>query len=135
MSRTLNLTLVAVVVMMALAVQPALAVIRSNTIDPDASVSPYGRTAVVGGPIACDVGERLWVLIGVAQESSGAWGTGLAHLNCTGEIQQWSVTVLALSRNPFEPGPAQACAFGVTRLDGVTTDTRQWCAVNGISLD
>lgn len=135
MSRMIKLALVVVVVMTALVAQPALAVIRSNTIDPDASLGTYGRTVEVHGPIACDVGERLLIVIGVTQESSGAWGTGLTLVTCTGEIQHWSVKVLALSRAGFEPGGAQACAFGVTTKQGTVTDTRQWCAVDGITID
>ena len=134
MARIFKLALVVVVVVMALVVQPALAVIRSNTIDPNATLGSSGRTVEVSGPIACDEGERLWILVGVAQASSGAWGTGLTVLKCTGELQRWSVKVLALSGAAFEPGHAQACAFGVTRKHATTTDTRQWCAANGVSL-
>lgn len=135
MSRMVKLALVVVVLVTALVAQPALAVIRSNTIDPEATRGPHGRIVQVSGPIACDVGERLLITVGVSQESSGAWGTGLTLVKCTGELQQWSVKVLALSRAGFKPGQAQACAFGATSRNGTVTDTRQWCAANGITIN
>lgn len=120
--------------LLALAAQPASAAISRNTIDPVATVGPHGRLARVSGPIACDAGEWLVIRITVDQASTGAWGRGLTILRCSGELQQWSVPVVAFSRASFAPGAAQACAFGVTTANGVVTDTRQWCAANGITL-
>jgi hypothetical protein len=131
----LSLTLIAVVATTALLTQWADAAIRSNTIDPDATLKVHGRHAMVGGPIICDAGEQLRIHLTVWQESSGAYGEGRTQVWCTGELQQWSVRVVARGTTPFEAGAAEACAVGVTRHLGTTTDEHEWCAAHGITLE
>jgi hypothetical protein len=130
----LSFTLLIVVATTAMLTQSADAAIRSNTIDTEAALNVQGRHAIVSGPIICDEGDQLRIQLTVWQDASGAYGEGRTQLWCTGELQQWSVRVVARGATTFEAGPAEACAVGITRHRGKTTDERAWCAADGITL-
>lgn len=134
MFRRFPWALIIVVVAMIMLSQSAFALIRNNTIDPDATLFANGRQALVSGPIACDRGDHLRIQITVTQASTGAWGTGHSQVRCTGEVQEWTVRVIARGPITFGPGHADATAEGITRFRGSTTDSHVWSAADGITL-
>ncbi|HET7037735.1 MAG TPA: hypothetical protein VFI42_18800 [Thermomicrobiaceae bacterium] len=134
MARRIVLTLIGALVMALMVSQPALAAISENTINPTVTMSRGGHRLTVTGPIACTAGEILTIRITVTQNSPNAWGEGRTRLRCSGSLQQWTVQVSARGFTTFGEGVGQACAFGMTRDRAKVTETRQWCAVNGVSF-
>ncbi|HEX6388925.1 MAG TPA: hypothetical protein VFZ89_05755 [Solirubrobacteraceae bacterium] len=113
----------------------ALASLTTNTFDPSAKLSANGREVSVGGPIACDAGERLTLRARVTQRKTGALATGGFVTICTGQVGRWEVPkAKALGRNRFRPGIAEGCALALTWMGDRVTDAHQWCAKNGITL-
>ncbi len=131
--RLLLPSLIAAVALLVLS-QSALAIFTRNTIDPNATLSVQGRHVLVTGPIECTQGEQLRIEITASQESAGAWGKGHTQLWCTGDLQQWSVLVVARGAATFQEGLSEVCAVGMTRHHGKPTDVREWCAANGVML-
>ena len=62
----------------------------------------------------------------VTQRSTGAVAEGVALFTGTGDIQQWKVRAVTLTRESFEEGPATAVALARTTLRGQATDAHQW---------
>jgi hypothetical protein len=108
-----------------LASQPALARIAMNTIDATAIVED-GRHLLVTGPLECDLGERVHVLVTVTQRTTGAVAQGRGLLTCTGVEAPWSVEAEVQGRAAFSPGEATAVAIAWTVRRGVATDAHQW---------
>jgi hypothetical protein len=134
MTRWFTLISVVTAIIAALATGPAFAAIRENTIDPVVTLSADGRQLLVTGPIACTVGDTLLIRITVSQSGTEVVGDGRFVTRCTGDPQQWIVPVTSRDSAAFAAGRAQACALGITYDGEVVTDTRQWCAVDGVTL-
>ena len=104
----------------------ASARIMRNTIDTTAVLPEGGRSVVISGPIECEAGERVHVLIRVTQRTSGAIAEGRALLACTGEEGPWVIEAEVAGRQRFAPGAATAVAVAWTVRRGVATDAHQW---------
>ena len=63
----------------------------------------------------------------VNQSATTAQATGETGQTCTGELQTWSLTVMADTVSSFAAGPAQACGLAVTSQGGYETDRFDWC--------
>jgi hypothetical protein len=63
----------------------------------------------------------------VTQSATTAQATGETGQTCTGELQTWSLTVMADTVSSFAAGPAQACGLAVTSQGGYETDRFEWC--------
>ena len=119
--------LVPAALLLALAVAgTALAKIARNTIDPTATIAANGRQLAVTGPISVTAGETAFIRVVVTQRSTGAVAEGIALLTGTGEIAQWKVRAVTLTRESFDEGPATAVALARTTLRGQATDAHQW---------
>jgi hypothetical protein len=97
-----------------------------NTIDPVAMIEKGERGLIVGGPIACSVGERVHVLVTVTQRTTGAIAEGRGILMCTGDVMLWAVEAEAQNDERFTQGESTAVAVAWTVRRGVTTDAHQW---------
>lgn len=135
MSKRLPIVVAIGAILVLLLAQTASAAIARNTIDPDGSIAGhYGRVLVITGPIECTEGDTLRIFLEANQDSTGAFAVGTTRLQCTGELQQWTARLFTLSFASFEEGLSEVCAFGLTRNGLEITDTRQWCAANGVVL-
>ena len=97
-----------------------------NTIDASAVIADGDRRVVVTGPIECDLGERVHVLVTVTQRTTGAIAEGRTLVACTGVEGPWTVEAEVAGRERFAPGGATAVAVAWTVRRGVTTDAHQW---------
>ena len=113
--------------------QAGSAAISRNTIDPNGRLGRDGRVVVLTGPIECTRGDSLRVQLSVTQASTGASASGSTRLHCTGSLQQWTARLYTRGTS-FEEGHSEVCASGLTRQAMTITDTRQWCAANGVFL-
>ena len=104
----------------------AFAKIAYNTIDPIAAVGANGRQLTVTGPISITAGEVAFMRVVVTQRSTGAAAEGVALVTGTGDIQQWKVKAVTVTRENFDEGPATATALARTTLRGQATDAHQW---------
>jgi hypothetical protein len=95
--------------------------------DPTATVSKNGHVIRATGTLTCAVGERLFLRLTVTQPQTAAYAEGRTRARCTGAELQWQVRALGRLRTRFAEGTAQACALGITRLNGYPTDAHQWC--------
>lgn len=136
MGRRRNVVLILFATLALLMTQTASAVMFRNTINPDVTMNQNGRHLLVRGPIACDEGELLRVRITVTQATTGALAQGYTSMQCEGEDMdmEWMARAVTYGAARFEPGEAQACAMGLTRLHGQVTDIRQWCAANNVQI-
>jgi hypothetical protein len=95
--------------------------------DSTAKISKNGHVIRATGTLTCDVGERLFLRLTVTQPQTAAYAEGHTRARCTGAELQWQVRALGRLRTRFAQGTAQACALGITRLNGHPTDAHQWC--------
>jgi len=95
--------------------------------DPTAKISKNGHVIRATGTLTCDIGERLFLRLTVTQPQTAAYAEGRTRARCTGAELQWKVRALGRLRTRFAEGTAQACALGITRLNGHPTDAHQWC--------
>jgi hypothetical protein len=95
--------------------------------DPTAKVSKNGHVIRATGTLTCATGERLFLRLTVTQPQTAAYAEGHTRARCTGAELQWQVRALGRLRTRFAQGTAQACALGITRLNGRPTDAHQWC--------
>ena len=95
--------------------------------DPTAKISKKGRVILATGTLTCAVGERLFLRLTVTQPETAALAEGRTRARCTGAELQWKVRAVGRLRTRFAQGTAQACALGITRLNGHPTDAHQWC--------
>ena len=95
--------------------------------DPTAKISKNGHVIRATGTLTCAVGERLFLRLTVTQPQTAAYAEGRTRARCTGAELQWQVRALGRLRTRFAQGTAQACALGITRLNGHPTDAHQWC--------
>jgi hypothetical protein len=104
----------------------AFAGISSNTIDPVAIVTDYGRHIILTGPIACTEGESAYLRVTVTQRATGAVAEGRTLITCTGNTQAWEVHASAQGEETLQEGPATAVALARTSDGGDNTDAHQW---------
>jgi hypothetical protein len=95
--------------------------------DPTAKVSKNGHVIRATGTLTCAAGERLFLRLTVTQPQTAAYAEGRTRARCTGAELHWQVRALGRLRTRFAQGTAQACALGITRLNGHPTDAHQWC--------
>jgi hypothetical protein len=119
----------------AVAATTALAGSTFQTIDATATLSADGRRVAIGGPLACDAGERVTLRARVTQRRTGALAKGGFVDTCSGQVGRWEVRrATVVGRNRFRPGAAEGCALALTWQGDRVTDAHQWCAKNGIAL-
>ena len=95
--------------------------------DPAAKISKNGHVIRATGTLTCAVGERLFLRLTVTQPQTAAYAEGRTRARCTGAELQWQVRAFGRLSTRFAQGTAQACALGITRLNGLPTDAHQWC--------
>lgn len=136
MSRRISLLISLCAIIVLLLTQTTSANMFRNTINPDVTMNANGRHLSVKGPIACSEGELLRIRLTVTQASTGALAQGYTSLDCSGDDVdlEWSLKAVTYGAARFEEGEAQACALGLTRLNGEVTDIRQWCAANNVQI-
>ena len=136
MSRRISLLISLCAIIVLLLTQTTSANMFRNTINPDVTMNANGRHLSVKGPIACSEGELLRIRLTVTQASTGALAQGYTSLDCAGDDVdlEWSLKAVTYGATRFEEGEAQACAMGLTRLNGEVTDIRQWCAANNVQI-
>jgi hypothetical protein len=120
--------------MLTMVAQPASSAIFKNTFNPQAALSADRQQVVVSGPVHCAESDTITIRVVVTQPATGVVATGEREAVCTGEEQEWSVTANVEGGALAEAGPAKGCAVAVTRDDLGVTDTRQWCARSGLTL-
>jgi hypothetical protein len=120
--------------MFTMVAQPAASAIFKNTFNPQAALSADRQQLVVSGPVHCAEADTVTIRVVVTQPATDVVATGERETACTGAEQEWSVTATVQGNVLAEEGPAKACAVAVTRDDLGVTDTRQWCARSGLTL-
>ncbi len=95
--------------------------------DPTAMIKKNGHVVRATGTLTCAAGERLFLRLTVTQPQTAAYAEGRTRARCTGAELQWKVRATGRLRTRFAQGTAQACALGITRLNGHPTDAHQWC--------
>lgn len=95
-----------------------------NTIDEEATLFGNGQGAFVTGPVECTEGGRVAIRVEVTQGATT--GTGSFRAPCTGEEQEWAVSVVVRGSGKFEPGPATATAWAVVGGRQHATDDSEW---------
>ena len=86
-----------------------------------------GQTILVNGHGGCEAGQTVAIQVDITQSTTGAHATGETQTICTGDLQFWNTTAMAVDPVRFVPGPANACGVATTSSDGVMTDTSEWC--------
>ena len=95
--------------------------------DPTATIGKHGHVVRATGTLTCAAGERLFLRLTVTQPQTAAYAEGRTRARCTGAELHWKVQAFGRLRTRFAEGTAQACALGITRLNGHPTDAHQWC--------
>jgi len=85
-----------------------------------------GQHLLINGHGGCAAGQIVTVDLTITQTASLALATGQIQEICTGDLQFWKADLTADSGR-FVPGPAHACGLATTHLDGVETDSFDWC--------
>lgn len=124
--------LVALIAALTLAPLPVGARVVFNTIGGTAALIGQGHVAQGTVLVGCTEGERVQVTLTLTQGAVS--GIGSAAGICTGELEEYEVTVPAGS-DIFVPGLAVACATADNYRRGVLVDSRQWCRAGGVTLD
>jgi hypothetical protein len=118
------LVLFGLVMMLGLVVaMPAAAFVNIPTLNPKATLSASGTSAVVSGTITCTAGDEVGIDI-IIQQASGqvnAAGQGQATITCNGQVQNWSATVDVLIGSSFKKGPAVVLFSASDNTDGNDT--------------
>ena len=105
----------------------AYAKISINTVDPTATVGPYGRYIRVTGPIATDQKQPVILRVAVTQRSTGAVAEGYTALIANATQKQWTAHVFAVGWRSFEPGEATVVALAQSRVPHQgPDDAHQW---------
>jgi hypothetical protein len=86
-----------------------------------------GQSILVAGHGGCTAGQQVTVQVTLFQTATAALATGQTQDVCTGVLQHWSSTAVALSDTVFIAAPAQACGVAETRDGETSTDRFEWC--------
>lgn len=90
-------------------------------------ILPGGAELLASGHGACTADQQVTLAITVTQPSSSAQATAETQQLCSGQLQNWRVTVAPVGPYLFSEGAAEACGFATTRDAGNITDTYEWC--------
>jgi hypothetical protein len=104
--------------------------IQGNTFGGSGELSARGHRVEVTVLLACSHGSSRFT---VTLQQDDTIGTGHGAGVCTGDLEQYAVTVTAGSAT-FEPGAATLCGDAINRERGGTTDTRHWCRASPLTL-
>jgi hypothetical protein len=66
-------------------------------------------------------------MVGAPQTSTVALATAQTQAVCTGVLQPWSTTAVAMTDIAFVAEPVQACGVAETREGEAITDRFEWC--------
>lgn len=129
--RRVVLSLVIAAVVVGVHAGPAGAGFTSNTFGAVGELSAGGRRAEVTVLLGCtdDGSVRFTVTLTQGDTTGTGHGAGV----CTGELEEYTVTVTA-GGDTFAAGPATACGDALNREHGGTIATRQWCRQAPVSL-
>ena len=85
-----------------------------------------GEEVLVNGHGGCTANETVSVVITVTQ-TTGSSAVGQTDEICTGLLQRWHLTATVMAGAELEATEAEACGIAVTHLDGLVTDSFEWC--------
>src|ERR1051325_3559425 len=100
--------------------------VRFRGFDPVLEIGNNGQKVFVTGKVNCTAGERVQILARLTQRTTGGYAEGSWKGICTGHLQVWNTEAVARGESKFEPGVAEAVAFGQSSENGRITDVLQW---------
>jgi hypothetical protein len=93
-------------------------------IDPLVVLKPGRRVARVKVIASCAKGQRLNVVVDLAQHQSAGGGAG--NFRCLGRLTRYLVIVRTHGHRPFSTGTAHATARAAIRSHGSVVNRQRW---------